>query len=575
MPWMNSKKGVATLAVAAGLALTVGAGNALADEVAAPGVDAAAPVAVASEGVETGGSASGDAVPGADNQASGSQGADSNDGSSAGGQASGSDSGEGSGPAGDVDGEKSGGVADPGADSGSGEGSGDDSGSASGKDSGSDCGTGYDEGADGSAEKGSGPGSGSGDSDFGDDSHDKPYNGWWTNPATGKLEYYENGKLTTPDRVFYTDSNGDRYWYENGVMREEHTFYDPASDKWYWADAGGKCARNKDTYIPVNDEAEAGDWRNNGNGKWVRVGDDFAMVKGEDYRVSKDDGQWHWWFFDTATGQMNKNFVYVGSNGGKWVYYDDTYGWMVYGEQYRQTNDHLDWGFNWYYFDDATGATTYGWKYLGNGSKWVWYDTTTGVMAHGWRIIDGYHRNFDNATGACDKVGYQNDPRYYQVSSWNVSVPGSGRWAFATPSRIAVDATREDCIEAMIARAYEYLGSPYVWDYACAPGVGVDCAGLVMQCLYATGMDLSPYTPWDHYFTAGHDHYANDMWNDSRFMHVDFGSRQRGDLICYSGHIAIYLGNDTILEAYTPATGVRISNVYSSSGIKGALRPFN
>ena len=575
MPWMNSKKGVATLAVAAGLALTVGAGNALADEVAAPGVDAAAPVAVASEGVETGGSASGDAVPGADNQASGSQGSDSNDGSSAGGQSSGSDSGEGSGPADDVDGEKSGGVADPGADSGSGEGSGDDSGSASGKDSGSDRGSGYDEGADGSTEKGSGPDSGSGDSDFDDDSHDAPYNGWWTNPATGKLEYYENGKLTTPDRVFYTDSNGDRYWYENGVMREEHTFYDPASDKWYWADAGGKCARNKDTYIPVNDEAEAGDWRNNGNGKWVRVGDDFAMVKGEDYRVSKDDGQWHWWFFDTATGQMNKNFVYVGSNGGKWVYYDDTYGWMVYGEQYRQTNDHLDWGFNWYYFDDATGATTYGWKYLGNGSKWVWYDTTTGVMAHGWRIIDGYHRNFDNATGACDKVGYQNDPRYYQVSSWNVSVPGSGRWAFATPSRIAVDATREDCIEAMIARAYEYLGSPYVWDYACAPGVGVDCAGLVMQCLYATGMDLSPYTPWDHYFTAGHDHYANDMWNDSRFMHVDFGSRQRGDLICYSGHIAIYLGNDTILEAYTPATGVRISNVYSSSGIKGALRPFN
>ena len=575
MPWMNSKKGVATLAVAAGLALTVGAGNALADEVTAPGVDAAAPVAVASEGVETGGSASGDAVPGADNQASGSQGADSNDGSSGGGQSSGSDSGEGSGPADDVDGEKSGGVADPGADSGSGEGSGDDSGSASGKDSGSDRGSGYDEGADGSTEKGSGPDSGSGDSDFDDDSHDAPYNGWWTNPATGKLEYYENGKLTTPDRVFYIDSNGDRYWYENGVMREEHTFYDPASDKWYWADAGGKCARNKDTYIPVNDEAEAGDWRNNGNGKWVRVGDDFAMVKGEDYRVSKDDGQWHWWFFDTATGQMNKNFVYVGSNGGKWVYYDDTYGWMVYGEQYRQTNDHLDWGFNWYYFDDATGATTYGWKYLGNGSKWVWYDTTTGVMAHGWRIIDGYHRNFDNATGACDKVGYQNDPRYYQVSSWNVSVPGSGRWAFATPSRIAVDATREDCIEAMIARAYEYLGSPYVWDYACAPGVGVDCAGLVMQCLYATGMDLSPYTPWDHYFTAGHDHYANDMWNDSRFMHVDFGSRQRGDLICYSGHIAIYLGNDTILEAYTPATGVRISNVYSSSGIKGALRPFN
>ena len=70
-----------------------------------------------------------------------------------------------------------------------------------------------------------------------------------------------------PDRVFYTDENGDKYWFENGVMREERTIWDPATQKWYWADKGGKCARNKDTYIPVNDEAETGDWRNNGNGK--------------------------------------------------------------------------------------------------------------------------------------------------------------------------------------------------------------------------------------------------------------------------------------------------------------------
>lgn len=126
----------------------------------------------------------------------------------------------------------------------------------------------------------------------------------------------------------------------------------------------------------------------------------------------------------------------------------------------------------------------------------------------------------------------------------------------------------------MITRAYEYLGTRYVWDYACAPGVGVDCAGLVMQSLYATGMDLSPMNPWDHYYTPGHDQYANYMWNNGRFQHLSFNQRQRGDIIAYSGHVAIYLGGDRIIEAYSPKTGVRISSVYSSPNIRGVLRPF-
>lgn len=58
-------------------------------------------------------------------------------------------------------------------------------------------------------------------------------------------------------------------------------------------------------------------------------------------------------------------------------------------------------------------------------------------------------------------------------------------------------------------------------------------------------------------------------------MHVDWNSRQRGDLICYPGHIAIYLGNDTIIEAVSPSVGVRIASVYSWGTIRGAVRPFN
>ena len=174
-------------------------------------------------------------------------------------------------------------------------------------------------------------------------------------------------------------------------------------------------------------------------------------------------------------------------------------------------------------------------------------------------------------------IGFQNPGQYYQVSNRSVSIKnmGAGIFGYRTVSRISYNASREDCVNAMITRAYDYVGTtPYIWDYSCAPGVGVDCAGLVMQCLYATGMDLGRYNPWDHYYTPGHDHYANDMWNDPKFKHLGFSQRKRGDLICYNGHIAIYLGNDLIIEAASPRYGVRVHSVYVGYPIKGVLRPF-
>lgn len=191
-----------------------------------------------------------------------------------------------------------------------------------------------------------------------------------------------------------------------------------------------------------------------------------------------------------------------------------------------------------------------------------------------------YGRFEGRHASGCDQIvgyhGFQNPVGYYYVDSASVKLAHqSGIFGYASPSRLSDTATKADCINAMITRAYDYVGTtPYIWDYSCAPGIGVDCAGLVMQCLYATGMDLGRYTPWDHYYTPGHDHYANDMWNDSRFYHLPFSQRQRGDLICYNGHIAIYIGNDLIIEASSPRNGVRVHSVYVGYSIKGVLRPF-
>lgn len=176
------------------------------------------------------------------------------------------------------------------------------------------------------------------------------------------------------------------------------------------------------------------------------------------------------------------------------------------------------------------------------------------------------------------KIGYQNPGGFYQVSSFNVQPRVStGIFSYMTPSRISVDATREQCIEAFVARAWEYTYTytPYVWNYACAPGVGVDCVGLVMQCVYATGMDLGEFNPYDHFATGPngwHSHDANNLWNYGRVQHVSLSQRRRGDVISYPGHVAIYIGNDTVIEAL--GRNVHVANIWSYPGARGCLRFF-
>ncbi len=183
-----------------------------------------------------------------------------------------------------------------------------------------------------------------------------------------------------------------------------------------------------------------------------------------------------------------------------------------------------------------------------------------------------------------DKMGYQNPAGFYQVSSKNVQITSAATypWNYVTPSRIGVWATREECVNAFISRAREYLGTPYVWDYSCAPGVGVDCIGLVYQCAYACGMDLGggtgydDFNPWAHWITGSggwHSHDANNFWDYGKVMHVSLSARQPGDLISWSGHVAIYLGDDTIIEAYPGS--VTYASLWAHGTPRGCMRLFH
>lgn len=203
-----------------------------------------------------------------------------------------------------------------------------------------------------------------------------------TDPADGAspttddstLDLLTEGSEEGPLNGWFEGGDGELYWYDDGVMAASKEVYDPDSNAWYWFDADGTMARDKDVYLASGS-------------KWVRYDSEGHMVKGEDCRYGG------WYYFDPTTGEMKKGWMFVSSNGGKWVFYDYVTGQMHHGESC------IDGG--WYLFDEVTGATTYGWhKYTG---KTVYYDEVTGVMAKGEAYVggssDGWYY-FDEISGA-------------------------------------------------------------------------------------------------------------------------------------------------------------------------------
>lgn len=116
----------------------------------------------------------------------------------------------------------------------------------------------------------------------------------------------------------------------------------------------------------------------------------------------------------------------------------------------------------------------------------------------------------------------------------------------AAPAVVADTSDKAALRAAVVAYAMQFKGNPYVYGGTSLTN-GTDCSGFTMSVYAHFGYSLPHYSGAQASVGIG----------------VSFDSLLPGDIICYSGHVALYIGNGQIIHASTPSTGIIVSsNIY-------------
>lgn len=97
---------------------------------------------------------------------------------------------------------------------------------------------------------------------------------------------------------------------------------------------------------------------------------------------------------------------------------------------------------------------------------------------------------------------------------------------------------------AVAEYALQFVGNPYKWGGTSLTS-GADCSGFVMSVYANFGVSLPHSSKADRTQGSAVDGLEN---------------AQPGDLICYSGHVALYIGDGKIVHASNKRTGIIVSN---------------
>lgn len=109
-------------------------------------------------------------------------------------------------------------------------------------------------------------------------------------------------------------------------------------------------------------------------------------------------------------------------------------------------------------------------------------------------------------------------------------------------STIITDATGSALGKQIANYACQFVGNPYVSGGTSLTN-GADCSGFTYR-VYA-----------DFGYSIPRTSYAQR----NAGVGVDYANAQPGDIVCYEGHVGLYIGGGRIVHASTPSSGIKIS----------------
>lgn len=98
--------------------------------------------------------------------------------------------------------------------------------------------------------------------------------------------------------------------------------------------------------------------------------------------------------------------------------------------------------------------------------------------------------------------------------------------------------------QEVVNYALQFVGNPYVWGGTSLTN-GADCSGFTMAVYAHFGISLP--------------HYDASQRSCGSAV-ASLAEARPGDLICYNGHVGIYMGNGQIVHASNPRTGITTGN---------------